>query len=217
MQPISMEHLLASVAPPGQCFYYAHPHGEDHSKGFRIGEFFGGDRSKLTYLYAENASKVNHKALHLVDLSLIAQEGRHDGRDVVHCRGSERAVMFPGSQSLLSLSLSEGHRSRVFMATYAVAWSESVVQSTVSEQHGTLHVSTAVKRNLTTSPHDFSIRRHLLDLTERRDGSDLARYTVGRLPPHLSAPNHCQITDECPPNEKVGAPPTQALRMLMFV
>eukprot|EP00903_Cladosiphon_okamuranus_P011257 g10615.t3 len=59
VQPISMEHLLASVVPPDQCFYYAHPRGEDHSKGFRIGEFFGGNTSRLTYLDADIASKVN--------------------------------------------------------------------------------------------------------------------------------------------------------------
>lgn len=58
VQPISVENLLASVAPKEQCFYYAHPRGEDPSKGFRIGEFFGGDESKLIGISSDSASEV---------------------------------------------------------------------------------------------------------------------------------------------------------------
>eukprot|EP00903_Cladosiphon_okamuranus_P011259 g10617.t1 len=59
VQHISMEHILSSVAPTDQCFYYAHHRGENSSKGFRIGEFFGGDRSKLIKISSQTAWKVN--------------------------------------------------------------------------------------------------------------------------------------------------------------
>ncbi|CAM9316275.1 unnamed protein product [Ectocarpus fasciculatus] len=63
VQPIAMEDLLAAVAPD-QCFWYAHPVGEDPERGYRIGEFFGGDESKLIHLSADLAWQVNQfKAL----------------------------------------------------------------------------------------------------------------------------------------------------------
>lgn len=60
VQHISMRRLLASVAPPEQCFYYAHHRNESPSKGFRIGEFFGGDRSKLIKISTPTAWKVTN-------------------------------------------------------------------------------------------------------------------------------------------------------------
>ena len=62
VQPIAMEDLLSSFAPPGQCFYYAHPRGENHSKGSSIGEFFGGDRLKLIGLSSDTAWMVSRFA-----------------------------------------------------------------------------------------------------------------------------------------------------------
>lgn len=59
VQHISMEHLLASVVPEGQCFYYAHSGGEYLGKGHHIGEFFGGDRSKLFPLFTDLAYQVH--------------------------------------------------------------------------------------------------------------------------------------------------------------
>ncbi len=59
VQPISMERLLASVAPPGQCFYYAYPTGESTSSGRPgVGEFFGGDEARLIALSEPDAWKV---------------------------------------------------------------------------------------------------------------------------------------------------------------
>ncbi|CBJ28751.1 conserved unknown protein [Ectocarpus siliculosus] len=63
VQPIAMQDLLASVAPD-QCFWYAHPADEDVERGYRIGEFFGGDDSKVFPLTPDLAWKVNRfKAL----------------------------------------------------------------------------------------------------------------------------------------------------------
>ncbi|CAN0182794.1 unnamed protein product [Ectocarpus sp. 6 AP-2014] len=63
VQPIAMHDLLASVAPD-QCFWYAHPAGEAPERGDRIGEFFGGDDSKVFPLTPDLAWKVNRfKAL----------------------------------------------------------------------------------------------------------------------------------------------------------
>ncbi|CAN0183456.1 unnamed protein product [Ectocarpus sp. 6 AP-2014] len=63
VQPIAMHDLLASVAPD-QCFWYAHPADEDVERGYRIGEFFGGDDSKVFPLTPDLAWKVNRfKAL----------------------------------------------------------------------------------------------------------------------------------------------------------
>ena len=49
IQPMALEHLLASVAP-NVCFWYAHPWDEDLVKGNRIGEFFGTDTPRLIHL-----------------------------------------------------------------------------------------------------------------------------------------------------------------------
>ena len=57
IQPIAMQRLLASVAPT-QCFWYAHPWNEDSVRGFRIGEFFGGDTSRLIHLTSDHADQV---------------------------------------------------------------------------------------------------------------------------------------------------------------
>ncbi|CAB1098846.1 unnamed protein product [Ectocarpus sp. CCAP 1310/34] len=62
IQPMAMEHLLASVAPD-QCFWYAHPGEEGIDQGDRIGEFFSdnisGDSSRLIHLTPGDAEKVN--------------------------------------------------------------------------------------------------------------------------------------------------------------
>ncbi|CAM9285887.1 unnamed protein product [Ectocarpus fasciculatus] len=62
IQPMAMEHLLASVAPD-QCFWYAHPGVESVDQGNRIGEFFSdnisGDSSRLIHLTPDDAEKVN--------------------------------------------------------------------------------------------------------------------------------------------------------------
>eukprot|EP00752_Nemacystus_decipiens_P010080 g8982.t1 len=60
VQPISMEHLLASVLPPEQCYYYAHPVDEDPSRKFSMGKFFGRDESKVIALAPTSAWKVNN-------------------------------------------------------------------------------------------------------------------------------------------------------------
>lgn len=61
IQPMAMEHLLASVAPD-QCFWYAHPGVEVVDQGNRIGEFFSdnisGDSSRLIHLTPDHAEKV---------------------------------------------------------------------------------------------------------------------------------------------------------------
>lgn len=61
IQPMAMEHLLASVAPD-QCFWYAHPGVEGVDQGDRIGEFFSdnisGDSSRLIHLTPDHAEKV---------------------------------------------------------------------------------------------------------------------------------------------------------------
>eukprot|EP00903_Cladosiphon_okamuranus_P011247 g10611.t1 len=59
VQPISMEHLLASVAPPDQCFYYAHPVGERLSRGYNIGYFYGKEEKKVKALSHDSARMVN--------------------------------------------------------------------------------------------------------------------------------------------------------------
>ncbi|CAM9193464.1 unnamed protein product [Ectocarpus sp. 13 AM-2016] len=62
IQPMAMEHLLASVAQD-QCFWYAHPGVEGVDQGDRIGEFFSdnisGDSSRLIHLTPDHAEKVN--------------------------------------------------------------------------------------------------------------------------------------------------------------
>lgn len=57
IQPIAMKRLLASVAP-NQCFWFAHPWNEDSVRGFRIGEFFGEDTSRLIHLTSDHAQQV---------------------------------------------------------------------------------------------------------------------------------------------------------------
>lgn len=63
IQPMAMEHLLASVAPD-QCFWYAHPGVESVDQGNRIGEFFSdnisGDSSRLIHLTPDDAEKVEN-------------------------------------------------------------------------------------------------------------------------------------------------------------
>eukprot|EP00904_Undaria_pinnatifida_P001181 jgi/Undpi1/11063/HiC_scaffold_30.g13361.m1 len=76
IQPIAMQRLLASVAPT-QCFWYAHPWNEDSVRGFRIGEFFGGDTSRLIHLTSDHADQVNRfKALIIGGGGVFA--ARHD-------------------------------------------------------------------------------------------------------------------------------------------
>lgn len=57
IQPIAMEHLLASIAP-NQCFWYADPYTEKTVRDDGQGKFFGGDLSRLIYLAPEDAMKV---------------------------------------------------------------------------------------------------------------------------------------------------------------
>lgn len=61
IQPQAMENLLAMLAPE-QCFWYAHPWGEYHMRGNRLGEFFSGnisgDYDTLLPLTADHAQEV---------------------------------------------------------------------------------------------------------------------------------------------------------------
>lgn len=57
IQPMVMTHFLSSVAP-NQCFWYAHPAGEDSSHGHSVGQFFGGDSSRLISLTQDDAEEV---------------------------------------------------------------------------------------------------------------------------------------------------------------
>eukprot|EP00752_Nemacystus_decipiens_P010078 g8980.t2 len=59
LQHISMKHLLSSVAPPDQCFYYARHRSDYCSKALRIDDFLDADRSKLINLSSTTAWKVN--------------------------------------------------------------------------------------------------------------------------------------------------------------
>ncbi|CAM9922247.1 unnamed protein product [Ectocarpus sp. 4 AP-2014] len=62
IQPQAMENLLAMLVPE-QCFWYAHPWGEYHMRGHRLGEFFSGnisgDYDTLIPLTADHAQEVN--------------------------------------------------------------------------------------------------------------------------------------------------------------
>lgn len=64
IQPMALEHLLASVAPD-VCFWYAHPWDEDLVKGNRVGEFFGADTSRLIHLtHDDNWQVRTYSTLH---------------------------------------------------------------------------------------------------------------------------------------------------------
>lgn len=89
VQALSMEHLLSSVAPPEQCFYYAHHRGESPSKGFRIGEFFGGDKSKLIKISTPTAWKVTNSVWPFRSEKHVARET--GGARCTHRKGSKES------------------------------------------------------------------------------------------------------------------------------
>ncbi len=60
-QPVAMERLLASVAPPNQCFWYAHPWVEDAGGGGRTAQFSNGNLSQFVPVPAEFLGEVRRK------------------------------------------------------------------------------------------------------------------------------------------------------------
>lgn len=61
VQAASMRHLVDDLMAAEQCIWYAHPLKEDPANGFREGEFFGGDVSRLLAVGcdAESAQQVS--------------------------------------------------------------------------------------------------------------------------------------------------------------
>jgi len=62
-----MERLLASVAPPNQCFSYAHPWVEDAGGGGRTAEFSNGDLSRFVPVpdgFLGEVSRISRSYLH---------------------------------------------------------------------------------------------------------------------------------------------------------
>lgn len=58
-RPLALKRLLASVAPPNQCFWYAHPWVEDATgRGEYTAQFSNGDASRFVSVSADYAEEV---------------------------------------------------------------------------------------------------------------------------------------------------------------
>lgn len=59
VRPVALKRLLASVAPPNQCFWYAHPWAEDPSARQQYtAQFSNGDVTRLVPISTDYAEEV---------------------------------------------------------------------------------------------------------------------------------------------------------------
>lgn len=59
VRPVALKRLLSSIAPPNQCFWYAHPWAEDAAvRGKYTAEFSNGDVSRFVPVSADYAEEV---------------------------------------------------------------------------------------------------------------------------------------------------------------
>lgn len=58
MQASTMSRLVSNVASHDRCVWHAHPEKEDPANGFREGEFFGGNASRVISLRCDHESGV---------------------------------------------------------------------------------------------------------------------------------------------------------------